>query len=52
MLFSPEIWSYELKPDTNAPENLFNPIAYDILRLSQLRGGFLSHTPENNVKIT
>ena len=29
----------------------FNPIAYGILRLSQLRGGFLSHTPENNVKI-
>ena len=30
-----------------------NPIAYGILRLSQLRrgGGFLSHTPENNVKI-
>ena len=33
----------------------FNPIAYGILRLSQLRGGgggggrgFLSHTPENN----
>ena len=33
----------------------FNPIAYGILRLSQLRGGggggFLSYTPENNVKI-
>ena len=32
--------------------SLLNPIAYGILRLSQLRGGgFLSHTPENNVKI-
>ena len=32
---------------------LINTIAYGILRLSQLRGGqgFLSHTPENNVKI-
>ena len=35
----------------------FNPIAYGILRLSQLRGGggggggFLSYTPENSVKI-
>ena len=31
MLFSSEIWGYELKPDTNAIENLFNKFCKHIL---------------------
>ena len=31
MLFSSEIWSYELKPNTNAIENLFNKFCKHIL---------------------
>ena len=31
MLFSSEIWSYELKADTNAIENLFNKFCKHIL---------------------
>ena len=31
MLFSSEIWGYELKPDTNAIEDLFNKFCKHIL---------------------
>ena len=31
MLFSSEIWGYELKPDANAIENLFNKFCKHIL---------------------
>ena len=31
MLFSSETWGYELKPDTNAIENLFNKFCKNIL---------------------
>ena len=33
MLFSSEIWGYELKPDTNAIKNLFNKFCKHILRV-------------------
>ena len=54
-----ELFSFQLLNEALDSKHLpslqsFNPIAFGILRLSQLRGGgggFLSHIPENNVKI-